>query len=191
MSSLPGFALGTIRQSGLFPLSAAEGSIMLRPTIGFLLGLVIGIPAFASSPDPKTLAIPSEELTRARELVHQLGSEDFDERERAEAELAKMGRLARPALVEAANTDPSQEVRSRCSSLLPRATASTSRRGSMSSWPIRKGSTTTICPAGRISSPQSGANGRSSATQSGRIVRSIRRREVFSLISCHRTSTGR
>ena len=123
MSSLPGFALGTIRQSGLFPLSAAEGSIMLRPTIGFLLGLVIGIPAFASSPDPKTLAIPSEELTRARELVHQLGSEDFDERERAEAELAKMGRLARPALVEAANTDPSQEVRSRCSSLLPRATA--------------------------------------------------------------------
>jgi hypothetical protein len=123
MSSLPGFAPGTIRRSGLFPLSAAEGSIMLRQTTGFLLVLIVGIPTFASSPDPKSLAIPNQELTRARELVHQLGSEEYDEREKAEAELVKMGRLARPALVEAANTDPSQEVRSRCTSLLPRASA--------------------------------------------------------------------
>jgi hypothetical protein len=34
-----------------------------------------------------------------------------------------MGRLARPALLEAVNADPNPEVRSRCSALLPKATA--------------------------------------------------------------------
>ena len=49
----------------------------------------------AASPDPKDLAIPPQELSQARELVQQLGSEVYREREEAQAELAKMGRLAR------------------------------------------------------------------------------------------------
>jgi hypothetical protein len=76
----------------------------------------------ASSPDPKSLEIPAGVMSRARELVRQLGSERYTEREQAEQELAKMGRLARPVLLEAANTDPNQEIRSRCSGLLPKAT---------------------------------------------------------------------
>ena len=36
------------------------------------------------SPDPKSLAIPTEDLARARELVRQLGSEQFVDREKAE-----------------------------------------------------------------------------------------------------------
>ena len=77
----------------------------------------------AGSPDPKSLEIPADELSRARELVQQLGSDQYATREKAEQELARMGRLARPVLLEAANTDPNQEVRARCSSLLPKATA--------------------------------------------------------------------
>lgn len=80
-------------------------------------------PVAPASPDPKSLVIPDEELSRARELVRQLASEQFAEREKAELELARMGRLARPALVEAANTDPNQEVRARCGALLPKAHA--------------------------------------------------------------------
>ena len=90
--------------------------------LGFCFAVVmLAGNASVASPNPKSLAIPADEMARARELVQQLGSEQFPEREKAEDELAKMGRLARPALVEGANTDPSQEVRARCSSLLPRA----------------------------------------------------------------------
>jgi hypothetical protein len=107
------------------PSLAAEGSIMFRSCFALLLftGLVTPAAAVSPDPNPKSLAIPAGELSKARELVQQLGSEQFTEREEAELELAKMGRLARPALVEGASTDPSQEVRSRCCSLLPKATA--------------------------------------------------------------------
>jgi hypothetical protein len=69
------------------------------------------------------LAIPPEEISKARQLVHRLGSEVYREREEAQAQLAKMGRLARPALLEAFASDPDPEVRFRCSRLLPRAGA--------------------------------------------------------------------
>lgn len=75
------------------------------------------------SPDPKSLAVPPEQLAKARELVQKLGSEAFAERELAERELAGMGRLARPVLLDAVSTDPDPEVRQRCDALLPRATA--------------------------------------------------------------------
>ena len=100
---------------------AAEGSTMIR--LSSLLALSLASAAMAGSPDPKSLEIPADELSRARELVQQLGSDQYATREKAEQELAKMGRLARPVLLEAANTDPNQEVRARCSSLLPKATA--------------------------------------------------------------------
>src|SRR6266540_3526354 len=85
-------------------------------------GLAV-LPASAVSPDPKDLAIPPVEMSRARELVRQLASEVFKEREQAQDELAKMGRLARPALSEALASDPSPEIRARTARLLPRAEA--------------------------------------------------------------------
>jgi hypothetical protein len=78
---------------------------------------------FGVTPDPKDLAIPPQELSRARELVRKLGSDLFREREEAYAELVKMGRLARPVLLEAATSDADPEVRFRTSRLLPKAGA--------------------------------------------------------------------
>jgi hypothetical protein len=110
-----------------FASLAAEGSHMLRVLLTLPLSFVLAAPALAAapsaSPDPKTLAIPAQELSKARELVQQLGSEQFNEREAAEEELVKMGRAARVALIEGVNTDPSQEVRTRCQTLLPKANA--------------------------------------------------------------------
>ncbi len=96
---------------------------MIRLSFVALVAAGLAGTALAGSPDPKSLEVPADELARARELVQQLGSDQFTTREKAEQELAKMGRLARPVLLEAANTDPNQEVRARCSSLLPKATA--------------------------------------------------------------------
>jgi hypothetical protein len=81
------------------------------------------LPVAAASPDPKDLAIPPQDLSKARELIRRLGSEIYREREEAQADLAKMGRLARPALLEAVSADPDPEVRFRCSRLLPKAGA--------------------------------------------------------------------
>lgn len=77
----------------------------------------------AVSPDPKDLAITPADLARARGLVQRLGSDDFQEREAAQAELALMGRLARPVLAEASTAHSNPEVRSRAARLLPRAEA--------------------------------------------------------------------
>lgn len=93
----------------------------LSLTLTCLALVAATVPARAASPDPKTLVVSAEELSKARELVQQLGSDDFNTRERAEDELAKMGRAARVALLRGATTDDSQEVRSRCQTLLPRA----------------------------------------------------------------------
>jgi hypothetical protein len=80
-------------------------------------------PAPKASPDPKTLVVPPQELSRARELVRRLGSDSYRDREEAQAELAKMGRLARLPLAEAVLGDPDPEVRLRASRLLPKAAA--------------------------------------------------------------------
>jgi hypothetical protein len=76
-----------------------------------------------ADPDPKSLQISAEELSKARTLVQKLGSEEFFARETAERELAAMGRLARVALLDGVNLDPDPEVRARCRALLPKATA--------------------------------------------------------------------
>lgn len=75
-----------------------------------------------ASPDPKTLAVPEEEVAQARELVVKLGSSLFRDRERASEELRKMGRRAIPALTTGLDADDS-EVRLRCEVLLPLAEA--------------------------------------------------------------------
>jgi hypothetical protein len=63
-------------------------------------------PARAVSPDPRSLIVPPAVLAQARELVTHLGSDDFATRETAAADLARLGGLARPALLEAVNGHP-------------------------------------------------------------------------------------
>lgn len=79
------------------------------------------VQAAEPSPDPRSLEIRPVDLQRARALVRQLGSDDYLEREQAQAELARMGRLARPALQEALANHPDPEIRHRCATLLPAA----------------------------------------------------------------------
>ena len=92
-------------------------------TLSVTLLLAVATTAPASSPDPKRLAVPPEVTLKAQELVRQLGSDDFTDREAAHERLAKMGRLAKPALSAAVATNPDPEVRSRCRELLPKAAA--------------------------------------------------------------------
>jgi hypothetical protein len=99
---------------------------MTRVLVPALAAVVLGAGAAAGagvSPDPKDLVISQGDLAKARDLVRQLGSEAYRDREEAHAELTRMGRLARPALLDAAGTDPDPEVRFRCSRLLPKAAA--------------------------------------------------------------------
>ena len=87
------------------------------------LAVLVAVPAFGASPDPKDLAVPPEELSKARELVRRMGSEVYREREEAQAELSKMGRVAKQVLAEAVTTDADPEIRLRASRLLPKANA--------------------------------------------------------------------
>ncbi|QJW96215.1 hypothetical protein [Frigoriglobus tundricola] len=100
---------------------------MLRACVTCAALVVVGAAASAAppavSPDPKSLVVAPEDVTKARDLVQKLGSETYLDREHAEHELAAMGRLARVALLDGANLDPDPEVRARCRCLLPRATA--------------------------------------------------------------------
>jgi hypothetical protein len=86
-------------------------------------GALLAAPAFGASPDPKNLVVPPEELSKARELVRKLGSELYREREEAQADLSKMGRLAKQAVAEGAASDTDPEIRLRCSRLLAKASA--------------------------------------------------------------------
>lgn len=95
--------------------------VLAAALVAPLAGTAPGAPP--SNPDPKSLEVPPEQLSKARELVQKLASDAFRERERAQEALAEMGRLARPALLDAARTDPDPEIRQRCQFLLPRATA--------------------------------------------------------------------
>lgn len=84
-------------------------------------GLVAGA-ARAADP-PAGLAVPTDQLAKARELVRLLGSPAYQTREDATAELGKLGRAARAALLDAVATSPDLEVRARAARLLPRAEA--------------------------------------------------------------------
>jgi len=100
---------------------------MLRACVTCAALVVFGAPAGAAppaaSPDPKSLAVAPEDVSKARELVRKLGSETYLDREHAEHALAAMGRLARVALLDGVSLDPDPEVRARCRCLLPKATA--------------------------------------------------------------------
>ena len=88
-----------------------------------LAGFATAAPPPGTSPNPKALTISPEELSKATQLVQKLGSEEFTAREAAHRELATMGRLARPALLDGVSRNPDAEIRKRCRLLLPKATA--------------------------------------------------------------------
>src|SRR5262249_9169484 len=88
-----------------------------------MCGVLSAVPAFGASPDPKDLALPRDELSKACAMFRQLGNEVYREREAAQVDLSKMGRLAKQALAEGATTDADPEVRLRCNRLLPKAAA--------------------------------------------------------------------
>jgi hypothetical protein len=73
---------------------------------------------FAAAPAPVTPSDPK----LAFELVRQLGSPKYREREKAATELVRMGRAAKPALQDG-KKNPDPEVQTRCEQLLPQALA--------------------------------------------------------------------
>lgn len=89
--------------------------------VGLLLVAAMASPA--TSPDPRSLAVSAEQEARAKELIRQLGSDSYRERDRATRELRQMGRLALTALADAAGAEDDPEVKARVEELLPAAEA--------------------------------------------------------------------
>ena len=77
--------------------------------------------ALLPAAEPKELAIPPEKAAEAKALIAKLDDDDVDVRDRASAGLETLGRFAYPAMVEALNGKPSNEVRNRLEKLLPAA----------------------------------------------------------------------
>jgi len=73
------------------------------------------------SGDPKTLDVPTPIAVQAKALVAQLANPVYKERELAQRDIAKLGRLALPAMREALATSTEAEVAVRIDQLLPRA----------------------------------------------------------------------
>lgn len=67
----------------------------------------------AEPADPMTLDVPAEKLAKAKVLVGQLADEDVGVRVKAAEGLTQMGREALPALVEARNGKPADNLRDR------------------------------------------------------------------------------
>ncbi len=92
--------------------------------LGLVLTFAVAAPgAPPVDPDPKHLAVPPAEQARATALVERLASPRHEDREKAQDDLAAMGRRAMPALTEALARHVSPEVRARCQMLYPRARA--------------------------------------------------------------------
>jgi hypothetical protein len=91
----------------------------MRFIISSALVLLLSTPLLAVDPNPKSLAVPADQLARAKELVSQLRNENVDVRDKASTELAKMGRLALPVLLDTLKATTSNEVETRIELLLP------------------------------------------------------------------------
>lgn len=96
---------------------------MRRPVLVLACLFAATAPAPAAAPDPADLVATPEVQVKCRALVRQLGSEEYDEREEAQKQLASFGRHARPALLAGVNHSPDPEIRARCAQLLPAANA--------------------------------------------------------------------
>jgi hypothetical protein len=103
--------------AGLPPRHRTSSGTM-KPVLS-LAGLLTAGALFAGPPAAKP---EPPDQRRAEVLVRQLGSPKYRDRERAAAELIRMGRGAKPALL-AGKADPDPEVQSRCQQLLPQALA--------------------------------------------------------------------
>jgi len=80
-------------------------------------------PTEGSVADPKSLDVGESESLKAKDLVRQLNSASYKERESATREIAKMGRYAVPALKDALANESSPEVRLRVDLVMPKAEA--------------------------------------------------------------------
>lgn len=89
----------------------------MKPVPILALALIAG-PVAGNPPAPVAPSDPKLATT----LVRQLGSPKFRDRERAAAELVRMGRAAKPALLQG-KKDPDPEIQTRCWQLLPQALA--------------------------------------------------------------------
>src|SRR5689334_7141289 len=86
------------------PLSKGDFAMVSRAWTAGLLALALLLPAArAAAPEPSG----SEKIDK---LIGQLGSNDFAEREKASAELEKIGADALPALEKAAKAEDDAEV---------------------------------------------------------------------------------
>jgi WD40 repeat protein len=88
------------------------------------------VQAMAEAPDraipllrARLAPAPAPDAAKLKGLIAGLGSDEFADRERAAAELGKLGRLAEPALRDALRATPSPEVSRRAGELLERLAA--------------------------------------------------------------------
>jgi len=91
----------------------------MRTWYPFCFTLVLGLTLLshsAASADPTGPA--GAEQKKALDLVRQLGSDLYEEREKASEQLQRLGLAAKPAL-EKGSTDEDAEIRRRCQDLLP------------------------------------------------------------------------
>jgi hypothetical protein len=96
----------------------------VRAVFRYFLPLVLlSGSALGSNPNPQSLIVGKDDLARATRLVGQLGDPVFAAREKAQRELADMGRKALTPLASGAAESPDPEVRLRCRKLIPDARA--------------------------------------------------------------------
>ena len=76
-------------------------------------------PAADASPDPESLAVDDNLRLKAKDVVKQLGSASYRERESASREITKLGRAAYAPLKAAALEEASPEIRLRVDILMP------------------------------------------------------------------------
>lgn len=78
----------------------------------------VAVPFLKEHVQPFPRTDPQQHAQRIARLIKELDSDSFEEREKATAELAKLGRLAEPALLKALEHNPSAELRKRAQHLL-------------------------------------------------------------------------
>jgi len=93
---------------------------MIRLTAGMFLATFSFVAvAMADDPNPASLAPTPEQIALAKQLVIQLGSPVYRERDEATRELLKLGRVALGVIEVTINETPEPEIRERCEMLKP------------------------------------------------------------------------
>ena len=95
-----------------------------------LLALGFGLAALAAAPAPTADKADKPEAARIAKLIAQLGSDDFDDREKASAELAVIGEPALDALRQAVKSSD-VEVHKRAETLVSAITKRAEARNAL------------------------------------------------------------